>query len=88
MKDFSTITRLLTTLLKKNVSFQWNEACQCSFERLKEALTTSPVLALLIGNGGYIVYTDSLRQGFGCILMQTGKVIAYASRQLQLHEMN
>ncbi|KAK4404280.1 RNA-directed DNA polymerase [Sesamum angolense] len=39
-------------------------------------------------DGGYVVYTDASRQGLGCILMQHGRVIAYASRQLRPHEMN
>ena len=75
MKDFSIVAGPLTTLLKKNVSFQWNEACQLGFERLKEALTTTPVLALPIGNEGYVVYPDASRQGLGCVLMQTRRVI-------------
>ena len=88
MKDFSTVARPLTALLKKNMPFQWNEKCQHSFERLKEALITAPILALPTESGDYVVYTDASRQGLGCVLMQTGRVIAYASRQLRPHEMN
>ena len=69
VRDFSIVARPLTALLKKNISFRWNEACQRSFERLKEALTTTPILALPIENGDYVVYTDALRQGLGCVLM-------------------
>ena len=76
----------MTALLKKNVSFQWNEVCQCSFKRLKISLTTTYVLELPIGIGGYVVYTDASRQGLGCVLMQNGRVIAYASRQLWPYE--
>ena len=61
MKDFSIVARLLTTLLKKNAPFQWNEKCQRSFERLKEAFTTAPILALPIGSGDYVVYIDASR---------------------------
>ena len=49
---------------------------------LKEALITTPVLALPTGDGGFVVYTDALGQGLGYAFMQNGKVIAYASRQL------
>ena len=72
MKDFSVVARPLTNLLKKNVQFWWTATCQKSFERLKEALTTTPVLALPTGNGGFIVYMDASTQGLGCVLMQNG----------------
>jgi len=35
-----------------------------------------------------VVYSDASRQGLGCVLMQDGKVVAYASRQLKPHELN
>ena len=88
VQDFSIVARPLTNLMKKNVQFRWTETCQRSFEKLKEALTTTPVLALPTGEGGFVVYTDASGQGLGCVLMQNGKVIAYASRQLRTHEVN
>ena len=88
MQDFSIVARPLTNLLKKNVQFRWTATCQKSFEKLKEALTTTPILALPTGNGGLVVYTDASSQGLGCVLIQNGKVIAYASRQLRTHEAN
>ncbi|KAL0437782.1 UNVERIFIED_CONTAM: hypothetical protein Sradi_0486100 [Sesamum radiatum] len=75
-------------LLKKNAPFNWNDRCAQSFEELKKRLTSAPILALPSGDGGYVVYTDASRRGLGCVLMQHGKVIAYASRQLRSHEMN
>ncbi|KAL2236238.1 UNVERIFIED_CONTAM: Transposon Ty3-I Gag-Pol polyprotein, partial [Sesamum indicum] len=59
-----------------------------SFEELKKRLTSSPILALPSGDGAYVVFTDASRQRLGCVLMQHGRVIAYASRQLRPHEMN
>ena len=88
VQDFSIIARPLMNLLKKNVQFRWTATCQNSFERLKEALTTTPVLALPTRNGGFVVYTDASSQGLGYVLMQNGNVIAYASRQLRTHEAN
>ena len=88
MKDFSIVTRPLTALLKKNAHFQWNKKCQRSFKRLKEALSTAPILALPTGSGNYVLYTDASRQELGCVLMQTRRVIAYASAQLRPYEMN
>ncbi|KAL0455612.1 UNVERIFIED_CONTAM: Transposon Tf2-12 polyprotein [Sesamum latifolium] len=88
VKDFSVVAKPLTNLLKKNTPFNWNDRCAQSFEELKRRLTSAPILALPSGDGGYVVYTDASRQGLGCVLMQHGKVIAYASRQLRPHEMN
>ncbi|XP_075500089.1 uncharacterized protein LOC142538669 [Primulina tabacum] len=53
---------------------------------LKEKLTTAPVLALPSGSGGYVVCSDASLNGLGCVLMQNGRVIASASRQLKPHE--
>ncbi|KAL0311461.1 UNVERIFIED_CONTAM: Transposon Ty3-G Gag-Pol polyprotein [Sesamum angustifolium] len=51
------------------------------FDELKKRLTSTPILVLPSGSGGYVVYTDASKQGLGCVLMQNGKVIAYASRK-------
>ncbi|KAH0781790.1 hypothetical protein KY290_001388 [Solanum tuberosum] len=51
-------------------------------------LTTAPVLTLLEGTQGFVVYYDVSRVGLGCVLMQNGKVIAYASRHLKVNEKN
>jgi len=59
-----------------------------SFQKLKTALTTTPVLVLPTGSGSYTVYCDASHIGLGAVLMQDGKVIAYASRQLKVHEKN
>ncbi|KAL0305111.1 UNVERIFIED_CONTAM: Retrovirus-related Pol polyprotein from transposon [Sesamum calycinum] len=88
VKDFSVVAKPLTNLLKRNAPFNWNDKCTQSFEELKKRLTSTPILALPSGDGGYVVYTDDSRQGLECVLMQHGKVIAYASRQLRPHEMN
>jgi len=46
------------------------------------------VLALPSGTEGFVVYSDASKGGLGCVLMQNGRVIAYASRQLKSHEVN
>jgi len=88
VENFSQISAPLTKLTQKNVKFQWSEACEKSFLELKERLTTTPILAVPSGSGGYTVYCDASRVGLGCVLMQHGKVIAYASWQLKKHEQN
>jgi len=80
VENFSWIFAPLTTLMQKNVKFQWSGACEKSFLELKERLTTMPILAIPSGSSGYTVYCDASRVGLGCVLMQHDKVIAYASR--------
>ena len=70
------------------MKFIWNDRCEESFQKLKEKLTTAPILAMPNGSGGYKVYTDAAKNGLGCVLMQHEKVIAYRSRQLKRHEQN
>ena len=64
----------------KDVPFGWSLECEESFVSLKEMLTSTPVLALSEHGKPYMVYTDASGVGLGCVLMQRGKVIAYASR--------
>jgi len=66
----------------------WSDECEASFQKLKTALTITLVLVLPSASGSYTVYCDSSRVGIGCVLMQEGRVIAYASRQLKPHERN
>ena len=70
----------MTALLEKNAKFVWSEKCQASFEELKKRLTTTPVLGFLDLSKKFLIYYDASRQGLGCVLMQEGKVVAYASR--------
>ena len=51
-------------------------------------MTTAPVLTLPEGKDGFTVYTDASKEGLGCVLMQHGKVVAYATRKLKPHELN
>ena len=66
----------------------WSKECQSSFEELKKKLVSALVLTIPSGSGGFIVYSDASHHGLGCVLMQHGKVVAYASRQLKPYEKN
>ena len=88
MKDFSKITAPLMRLTQKNIKFVWRDRCEEHFQLLKDLLTTAPVLTLPSGDEGFTVYCDASRVGLGCVLMQNGRVVAYASRQLKKHEQN
>jgi hypothetical protein len=65
-----------------------DQECQESFEMLKQKLTTAPVLVLPDVHKPFSVYCDASYTGLGCVLMQEGKVVAYSSRQLKVHEKN
>ena len=84
IEGFSTITTLLTQLTRKNIRWEWSKECDESFQELKKRLTTALVLILPSGTEGVVVYSDASRKR----LMQHGKVVAYASRQLKTHEVN
>jgi ribonuclease HI len=88
IEGFSKIARFMTGLLKKEKKLNWTESCEQSFQELKRRLTTAPVLTLPDIQRDFVVYCDASRQGLGCVLMQDGKVVAYASRQLKPHEQN
>nr|GFB77827.1 putative reverse transcriptase domain-containing protein [Tanacetum cinerariifolium] len=59
-----------------------------AFQTLKQKLCSATILALPEGAENFVVYYDVLLKGFGAVLMQREKVIAYASRQLKKHEEN
>jgi hypothetical protein len=78
----------MTSLLEKGKDFKWIWDCQDSFNQLKLRLMSPPVLIMSDLQKGFDIYCDACRQGLGCVLMKEGHVIAYASRQLQTHELN
>jgi hypothetical protein len=88
IKDFSKIVKPTIRLLEKNKDFDWTKECQASFEELKKRLTLAPVLILPDITKNFDIYCDASRQRLGCVLMQDGKVVSYASRQLRKLEEN
>ncbi|XP_059639688.1 uncharacterized protein LOC132282074 [Cornus florida] len=73
---------------KSGIKFVWNEACELAFQELKTRLTTAPILVILERGLGYVIYCDVSRNGLGCVLMLTERVVAYGSRQLKTHKQN
>ncbi|GJX88092.1 putative nucleotidyltransferase, ribonuclease H [Tanacetum coccineum] len=88
IENFSKIAKSLTILTQKSKTFDWGEEQELAFQTLKHKLCNAPVLALPDGSEDFVVYCDASGIGLGCVLMQRGKVIAYASRQLKIHEKN
>ncbi|KAA3479881.1 DNA/RNA polymerases superfamily protein [Gossypium australe] len=79
VEGFSLIAAQLTKLLCKR---------QSSFENVKIVLTQAPILIQPESGKEFVVYSDASQVGLGCVLMQEGKIVAYASRQLKTHEAN
>jgi hypothetical protein len=88
IKDFSKIAKPMMKLLEKNKAFEWTKECEASFEELRKCLTSALVLVLLDLAKKFDIYCDASRQGLGCVLMQEGQVVCYASCQLRKHEEN
>nr|GEZ19254.1 hypothetical protein [Tanacetum cinerariifolium] len=88
IEGFSLISKPLTKLTQKNKKFEWEMEAEEAFQTLKQKLCCAPILALPAGSDDFVVYCDTSLRGFGAVLMQREKVIAYASRQLRTHEEN
>ncbi|GKA03076.1 putative reverse transcriptase domain-containing protein [Tanacetum coccineum] len=88
IKGFSKIAKSMTKLTQKKVKFDWGDKQEAAFKLLKEKLCSAPILALPEGAENLIVYCNASHKGLGAVLMQNEKVIAYASRQLKIHEKN
>jgi hypothetical protein len=87
IEGFSKIAKPMTSLLEKGWEFKWDEKCQDSFDQLKKRLMSPPMSVMPDLQKGFDIYCDAYGQGLGCVLMQEGLVIAYASRQLRKHEL-
>ncbi|GKE16620.1 putative reverse transcriptase domain-containing protein [Tanacetum coccineum] len=88
IEGFSKIARPMTKLTQKSVKFDWGEKVKAALQLLKQKLCSASILALPKGSENFVVYCDASHKGLGVVLMQREKVIAYASRQLKVHEKN
>ena len=80
IESFSHIAAPMTKLTKKEKNFEWTDQCEQSFQKLKRRLTEEPILALPQEDVGFVVCIDASKNDLGCVLMQDGRVITYASR--------
>ena len=75
-------------MTQKKAKFEGSEACEKNFQLLKDKLTCASVLTLAEDIEGFVIYCGASQVGLGCVLMQPGKVISYALRQLKIHDKN
>ena len=80
MEHFSLIATPLTRLTRKVVQLEWDDKCEQNFQELKNRLISTSILILPTTKASYVIFNDASRQGLGYVLMQNGKIIAYASR--------
>ena len=88
IEDFSRLAAPMMRLTRKEVKFEWNNRCEKAFQELKRRLTSAPILIVLERGQRYTVYYDASKARLGCVLIQSGRVVAYGSRQLKNHELN
>jgi len=88
IEGFSKMVSPLTQLTRKDQPFSWTEECEACFEDMKERLTMTPMLGIPNTTKTFEVYCDASYQGLGCVLMQDKRLVAYASKQLKVHEKN
>ncbi|GJU91590.1 putative reverse transcriptase domain-containing protein [Tanacetum coccineum] len=88
IEGFLKIAKSMTKLTQKGIKFDWGEKEKNAFQLIKQKLYSAPILALPEGSEDFVVYCDASHKGLGAVLMQREKVIAYASRQLKVHEKN
>jgi len=75
-------------LQKKGKKFEWAEKCEEGFNKLKELLTSTPILKITDPHKEFVICTNACNEGLGGVLTQDGHVIAYESRKLKIHERN
>nr|GEW46921.1 retrotransposon protein, putative, Ty3-gypsy subclass [Tanacetum cinerariifolium] len=88
IEGFSKIARPMIKFTQKSVKFNWGEKTEAAFQLLKQKLCSASILALPDESENFVVYCDASHKGLGAVLMQKENVIAYASRQLKVHDKN
>ena len=88
LPDLSTILEPIRELTRKEKAWQWSEDCEAAFQKIKEMLTETPVLADFDPGKEVVVQVDSSKDGIGAVLLQDGRPVEYASRSLTASERN
>ncbi|KAL0303326.1 UNVERIFIED_CONTAM: Retrovirus-related Pol polyprotein from transposon [Sesamum radiatum] len=83
VKGYSEIARPMTDLLKKMETRNWTPQCQVSFDNLKRAMVTDPMLALPDMSKPFVVETDASNFALRGVIMQDDHPVAFESRKLK-----
>ena len=78
----------MTRLTRKKVKYEWTDPCERAFQEFKKRLTLAPILIVPDRGQRYTVYCDASKDRLGCVLIQSGRVVTYCSRQLKNYERN
>ena len=88
IENFSRLAAPMTRMTRKGVKFEWDDLCEQTFQEMKGRLTSAPILIGLERGPMYTIYYDASKDGLGCVLMQSRRVMAYGSIQLKNHKRN
>ena len=80
LRTSSQLTKPMTRLTWNEVKLEWNDSCEKAFQEWKRRLTSDPILIVPKRGPRYKMYCYALKDGLGCVLMQSGRVVAYGSR--------
>ena len=85
IEGFSKVTHSITFFQRKGIKFEWIPRCEESFKRLKNILTSAPILKVVDSEKDFVVCTDACNQGLGGVLVQDNYVVCFESRKLKEH---
>jgi hypothetical protein len=88
IKEFSKIASPITSLQKKGVKFEWTSKCEERFQKLKDILTSVPILKITYPYDFFFVCTDVCKEGINGDLTQKDHVVCYESIRLKENERN
>ena len=80
IEDLSRLDAPMTRFTRNEVKYEWNDPCEKAFQELKRRLTSAPILIVPKRGQRYVIYCDASKDRLGCVLMQSGRVVAYGSR--------
>lgn len=88
VEGFMKLVAPLTTLTQNDKEYEWTAKCEEIFQELKKRPISVLILIIPADEEEFDIYSNASKEGLRVVLMQKGKVVAYASRQLKEDEKN